>query len=77
MIVVEPYIVREDGVALKRTYSDEGKLIQKVGTEEIYCEAIDIETAPWTYIETEEYIEVPEEEIEEPQEPISEPTEEM
>ena len=52
MIIVEPYLVREDGVALKRTYSDAGKLIQKVGTDEIYSEAIDVETAPWTYIET-------------------------
>lgn len=80
MIIVEPYLVREDGVALKRTYSDEGRLIQKVGTEEIYCEAIDIETAPWTYVETEEYIDPPEEMrevVEEPQEPEEAPMEEM
>lgn len=54
MIVREFYRTREDGVNLYRTYSDEGKDIRKVGTEEIYAEAIDVEDAPYTYEEYEE-----------------------
>jgi hypothetical protein len=61
MIVKEFYRTREDGVNLYKTYSDEGYLIQKVGTEEIYEEAVDIETALYSYIETEEKIENEEE----------------
>lgn len=53
-IVKEFYKTREDGVNLYRTYSDENKLIKKVGTEEIYEEAIDIETATYEYKETTE-----------------------
>jgi hypothetical protein len=41
MVVKEFYRVREDGVSLYKTYSSEGYLIQKVGTDEIYDEAID------------------------------------
>ena len=52
MIVREFYGTRFDGVDLYRTYSDEGLKIQKVGTDEIYDEAIDIENAPYTYEET-------------------------
>ena len=57
---------REDGVNLFRTYSDENKYIKKVGTDEEYSEAIDIEGAPYTYIETDKEIEQYEEIIEEP-----------
>lgn len=57
MIKNEFYATRKDGVNLYRTYSDEQFLIQKVGTDEIYDEAIDIEGAPYTYIETDEKIE--------------------
>lgn len=52
-IVKELYRTREDGVKLYRTYSDKGYMIQKVGTEEIYDEAIDVETASYEYEETE------------------------
>lgn len=52
MIVREFYRTRKDGVDLYRTYSDEGLKIQKVGTDEIYDEAIDIDGAPYTYEET-------------------------
>ena len=38
---------------LIRTYSDESKMIKKVGTEEIYCEAVDLPT----YIDTDEIME--------------------
>ena len=61
MIVREFYRTRqEDGVNLYRIYSDDGKDIRKVGTDEVYAEAIDVEGAPYTYeeyeeIETKEY----------------------
>ena len=52
MIIKEFYTTREDGVELYRSYSDKGLLIRKVGTEEIYSEAIDISTALYEYEET-------------------------
>lgn len=52
MIVKDYYVTRSDGVKLFRTHSDSDKIIRKVGTEEEYTEAIDIETAPYTYEET-------------------------
>ena len=39
---------------LVRTYSDGSKMIKKVGTEETYCEAVDLPTSDYTYIETDE-----------------------
>ena len=57
MIVREFYKERKDGVKLYRTYSNENHLIKKVGTEEVYSEAIDVETSNFEYIETEEEIE--------------------
>ena len=57
MIVREFYKERKDGVKLYRTYSNENHLIKKVGTEEVYSEAIDVETSNFEYIETEEKIE--------------------
>ena len=63
MIVKEFYRERKDGVKLFRTYSKDGYMIKKVGTEEIYSEAIDVEDANFTYEETNELIPV-EEEIE-------------
>jgi hypothetical protein len=58
MIVKEFYETRTDGVNLYRTHSDEGMQIRKVGTEEIYDEAIDVEDAPYTYEETDVPIEI-------------------
>lgn len=52
MIVKKFYMTRKDGVNLFRTVSDAGVKIRKVGTNEIYDEAIDIEGAPYTYEET-------------------------
>lgn len=63
MVIKEFYRVREDGVKLYKSYSNEGYFIQKVGTDEIYAEAIDVESAPYEYIETEEKIEVEEESV--------------
>lgn len=56
-IVKEFYRTREDGVKLYRTYSDSNYMIQKVGTEEIYEEAIDVENASYEYEETTEPVE--------------------
>ena len=52
MIIKEHYKTREDGVNLYKTYSDADLMIQKVGTDEVYSEAIDIEGAPYSYEET-------------------------
>ena len=54
MIVREEYL-REDGVKLTRTYSNENKYIKKVGTDEIYSEAIDVRE--YEYVETDKEIE--------------------
>lgn len=61
MIKREFYKERNDGVKLYKTYSDENYRIQKVGTDEIYDEAIDIEGSNYEYIETDEKIEEVEE----------------
>jgi hypothetical protein len=57
MIIKEFYMTRKDGVNLYRTYSDADVCIRKVGTEEVYAEAIDVEHAPFTYVETDKAIE--------------------
>ena len=57
MIITE---TRTDG--LIRTYSNLGKKIQKVGTDEIYDEAVDLATSGYTYVETDESNEIPAEE---------------
>lgn len=59
-IVKEFYLTRSDGVNLYRTYSDEGYKIKKVGTDEIYDEAIDVETSSFEYEETTEKVEIEE-----------------
>lgn len=52
MVKCEFFKTREDGVDLYRTYSDRGLKIQKVGTAEIYDEAIDVDGAGYEYVET-------------------------
>ena len=79
MIITIPYRTREDGVQLVKTftgeYDAEGKvvptyyMIHKIGTEEYYSEAIDVENAPWSYEETD--IPVDEEEMPEDRDGIS------
>lgn len=56
MIIREYYTTRKDGVSLFRTYSDNKVMIRKVGTDEIYDEAIDVEGAPYVYEETDQPI---------------------
>lgn len=58
MIKREFYKERNDGVKLYKTYSDENYRIQKVGTDEIYDEAIDVFPIQYNYEETSEKIEV-------------------
>ena len=57
MIVREYFMTRKDGVKLYKAYSDQNKYIRKIGTEEEYDIAIDIENAPYIYEETEKEIE--------------------
>ena len=64
MIKRELYKTRNDGVKLYRTYSDEDFKILQVETDLVFDEAIDIEDSDFTYIETEEKIEIIEEPIE-------------
>lgn len=56
-IIKELYKKREDGINLYRTYSDLFYKIKKIGTEEIYDEAIDIEDSGFQYEETDELLE--------------------
>ena len=57
MIKKEHYRTREDGVKLYRTFSDKNLQIHKVGTDEIYDEAIDVENSGYEYEETDNIIE--------------------
>lgn len=57
MIVREYFETRSDGVRLYRTYSDINHYIRKVGTDEEYSEAIDVENSGFTYEETDKEIE--------------------
>ena len=52
MIVKEFFKLRNDGVKLYRTFSTEGFCILQKETGKVYDEAIDIESAPYTYEET-------------------------
>lgn len=57
MIIKEYFKTRSDGVKLYRSYSDEHKIILQVETGIEYNEAIDVEFAPYTYVETDKEIE--------------------
>ena len=63
MIVKKYYTKRKDGVKLYKTYSDNNKIIHKIGTNEEYTEAIDVENAPYTYEETDKDIPVEENKV--------------
>ena len=52
MIITETITI--NGKQFTKNYSDEGFYIQKVGTEEIYSEAVDPVDSGRTYIETTE-----------------------
>lgn len=53
MIKRDFYKTRTDGTNLYKTYSDQNVYIKKVGTEELYSSAIDIENISYDYEETE------------------------
>ena len=57
MIKREYYMTRSDGVKLYKTYSDYNKYILQVETNVEYDIAIDVENAPYTYVETNKLIE--------------------
>ena len=57
MIKREYYMTRKDGVKLYRTYSDRKKYIIQQPTGVEYSEAIDVETATYSYIESDRDIE--------------------
>ena len=65
MIKREFHETRFDGVNLYRTYSDAGYYIKQNPTGVVYAEAIDVESAPYTYEETDELIEKPEPQVDE------------
>ena len=68
MVRTDFYRIREDGITLYRTYSDENYKIRQIETGIIYDEAIDVEDSGYTYEETDEKIEeeiIDEEEIQE------------
>lgn len=54
MIKTENIVISD--ITFKRTYSDEHYYIQKVGTNEIYLEAVDVLDKNHKYIETAEKI---------------------
>ena len=60
MIQREFYTQRKDGVKLYRTYSDAGMMIRQTETCVEYAEAIDVESASYTYMDSETPIETPE-----------------
>lgn len=57
MVTREFYATRNDGVNLYLSKSDKGLKIRKIGTDEVYDEAIDVAYAPFVYEETTEKIE--------------------
>lgn len=63
MVIKEFYRTREDGVRLYRSYSDQNLYINKVGTSEVYAEAIDVEGAYYVYVETQTPIEKVEDQL--------------
>lgn len=54
----EFYGERADGVKLYRTFSDAGKIIRQNETGEDLDDAVDVETAEYTYMETDKDIEM-------------------
>lgn len=57
MIIKEYHSTREDGVKLFRSFSDQEVLIRKLGTQQTYAEAIDVEYSRYRYVETDTPIE--------------------
>ena len=64
MLIREYFATRKDGVNLYRNYSDAGFYIRQNETGVEYAEAIDVESAPYTYTETDKPVEIEEMEVE-------------
>lgn len=62
MVVREFHRQRKDGVNLYHIYSDIGKKLIQNETGIVYDDVIDVETAPYTYSESDESIELTAEE---------------
>lgn len=58
--MIKQETVTFNGREFRRTYSDEGYLIRKVGTGEIYSEAVDLPDRNFEYVETDQSIEIEE-----------------
>jgi hypothetical protein len=58
--MIKQETVTFNGREFRRTYSDEGYLIRKVGTDEIYSEAVDLPDRNFEYVETDQSIEIEE-----------------
>jgi hypothetical protein len=56
--MIKQETVTFNGREFRRTYSDEGYLIRKVGTDEIYSEAVDLPDRNFEYVETNQSIEI-------------------
>ena len=56
MIIKEFYRIRVDGVNLYKIYSDKKVYIQKEGSDFCYTTVIDVENAPFVYVETDKPI---------------------
>ena len=56
MVVKEYYGERFDGVKLFKNFSTDDKYLIQVETGIVYDVAIDVEDAPFTYIESDKYI---------------------
>ena len=52
MVIREFYKTRADGANLYKTESDQNLMIRKVGTNEVYASAVDVESASYEYEET-------------------------
>lgn len=59
MVIREYYTTREDNVILYRTFSDRNRKLRQLETGVIYDEAIDVESANYTYEETDDIIVAP------------------
>lgn len=57
MVKEEIYGTHNTGKKLIKRYSDKGEYIRKIGTDEVYTEAVDLEDKNYTYEETGEKIE--------------------
>jgi hypothetical protein len=56
--MIQQETVTFNGREFRRTYSDSNLMIRKVGTDEIYSEAVDLPDRNFEYVETNQSIEI-------------------